>query len=338
VNNKVIFANDVATDVAANTLKTTTQQVKKTESVEFDATGSKDAGNKAAGTMKLTRTNPSGTPLTVPAGTTFTSGERTFVSTEAAVLVTKLTADGLDPGSGTVAVLASAIGDEFNLSARSYQPGASGITAQGSEMSGGSHKIIKVVSAEDIQKATEQLKSQDTAAIKKQLSTQLGEDVIAIDQTFKVEQAAPASVPAVDQEVGAGVKPKLTSEITYSFSGVDKNELNDYLDEHFKKQLDGLDDQRVYNNGAGKVTFTNVNAQDKGFTGNVVATAQIGPKIEDTEVKDRSKGKRYGEIQASLEAIQGVESVDVKFWPFWVTTAPNDAKRITVEFNLNESK
>jgi hypothetical protein len=337
VNNKVTLANDVTTDVVANTLKVTTQQTKKAESVEFEATGSRDAGNKAAGTMKLTRTNPSGTPLTVPAGTTFVSGERTFVSTETAVLVTKLTADGLDPGTSTVAVLASAIGDEFNLSARSYQPGVSGITAQGSEMSGGTHKIIKVVSAEDIQKATDQLKAQDTAAIKKQLGGQLGEDVVAIDQTFRADQAAPVSVPAVDQEVPAGAKPKLTSEITYSFSGVDKNELADYLDAHFAKQLDGLDDQRVYNNGAGKVTFTNVTVAEKGFTGNVVATAKIGPKIEDAEVKDKSKGKRYGEIQSSLEAIQGVESVDVKFWPFWVTTAPNDAKRINVEFKLNES-
>lgn len=338
VNNKVTLANDVTTDVAASTLKITTQQTKKTESVEFEATGSRDAGNKAAGTMKLTRTNPSGTPLTVPAGTAFVSGERTFVSTEAAVLVTKLTADGLDPGTGTVAVLASAIGDEFNLSARSYQPSMSGFTAQGTEMSGGTHKIIKVVGPEDIQKATERLKAQDTAAIKKQLTTQLGKDVVVIDQTFKADQAAPVSVPAADQEVGEGVKPKLTSEITYSFSAVDKNELNDYLNAHFKKQLNGLTDQRVYDNGAGKVTFTNVNGAEKGFTGNVVATAQIGPKIEDAQVKDRAKGKRYGEIQSSLEAIQGVESVDVKFWPFWVTTAPNDAKRINVEFKLNESK
>ncbi len=338
VNNKVTLANDVATNLAANTIKSTTQQTKKAESVEFEATGSRDAGNKASGTMKLTRTNPSGTPLTVPAGTTFTSGPRTFISTEAAVLVTKLTADGLDPGSGTVNVQAAELGDEFNLSARAYQPGVTGVNAQGSDMSGGSHRLIKIVSPEDIQKATEQLKQQDTAAIKKQLNSQLGDDVIAIDQTFKVDQASPVSSPAVDQEVAAGVKPKLSSEITYSISGVEKSTLNDYLDAHFTKQLEGLNDQRTYNNGADKVTFTNVNAGERGFTANIVATAKIGPKIEDSVIKDRSKGKRYGEIQQSIEAIQGVDNVDVKFWPFWVSAAPNDAKRIAVEFKLNESK
>jgi hypothetical protein len=86
------------------------------------------------------------------------------------------------------------------------------------------------------------------------------------------------------------------------------------------------------------VIFTNVNAVESGFTANIVATAKIGPKIEDSVVKDSAKGKRYGEIQSSLEAIQGVDNVDVKFWPFWVNTAPNDAKKITVEFKLHESK
>jgi hypothetical protein len=81
-----------------------------------------------------------------------------------------------------------------------------------------------------------------------------------------------------------------------------------------------------------------VNPVESGFTANIVATAKIGPKIEDSVVKESSKGKRYGEIQSSLEAIQGVDSVDVKFSPFWVTTAPNDVKKINVEFKLHESK
>jgi hypothetical protein len=240
----------------------------------------------------------------------------------------------------TAPVVATAIGDSYNVSARSYTiAGVSGdVYANGTDMSGGSSKTVTVVAAEDIQKATEQLKQQDTTAIKKQLATQLGADVTVIDQTFKADQASPVATPAVDQEVQEGVKPKLTSDITYSLSGVAKDDLNDYLNAHFTKQLEGLEDQRTYNNGADKVTFTNVNAADKGFAANVVATAQIGPKIEDSVIKDRSKGKRYGEIQQTIEAIQGVDNVDVKFWPFWVTTAPNDVKRINVEFKLHESK
>lgn len=337
VNNRVTLANDVPTDLAAGTIQSMTQQKKVTESVEFEATGERDAGERATGTMELTRTNPSLTPLTVPAGTEFTSGARTFISTEGATLTSSLTGSGLDPGSATVAVRAAEIGDEYNLSARSYEPSMNGIEAEGSVMAGGTHRMIKVVSASDVQKAADQLKQQETDEIQTQLAKLLGDDVVVIEETFTISQADPVSTPAVDKEVADGVKPKLTSEITYSLSGVDKNEINAFLNAHFEKQLEGLDTQRVYENGSGTVSFTNIDQADAGFVGDVVATAQIGPKIEDATVKDVAKGKRYGEIQSSIEAIQGVESVDTKFWPFWVSTAPKDDSKITVEFKLNES-
>src|SRR5690606_30689869 len=97
-------------------------------------------------------------------------------------------------------------------------------------------------------------------------------------------------------------------------------------------------DQRVYDNGASKMTFTNVQPVENGFTANLSAAAQIGPKINDDAIKEAAKGKRYGDIQSGIESISGVDDVDVKFWPFWVSSAPNDVKKISVEFKLNESK
>jgi hypothetical protein len=125
---------------------------------------------------------------------------------------------------------------------------------------------------------------------------------------------------------------------TYSLAAVAKADTGRFLDDYFSDQIKGLNDRRVYNNGADKISFTNIAQSDKGYTVSVVATAKIGPKIDDQRVKDAAKGKRYGDIQAGIEAIQGVDNVDVKFWPFWVSTAPSDTKKINVEFNLNESK
>jgi hypothetical protein len=70
----------------------------------------------------------------------------------------------------------------------------------------------------------------------------------------------------------------------------------------------------------------------------MAATARFGPKINDDNVKSQAKGKRYGDVQSDLEQISGVENVDVKFSPFWVRTVPNDEKRISIEFKLNDSK
>lgn len=341
VNNAISLGNDLTTDLVANTIKTTTQQTKKASSVEFEATGSKEVGEKATGAVKLSKQSLSS--VTVPAGTQLTTIGGLAFATNAAVTLPAATADpscfpSFCPQTANVDVTAAAGGSKYNATSGGLSGAPSGVSASFTgPTAGGTDKTIKVVTQDDIQKAVEQLKTQNTDAIKKDLRTKLG-DVVVIDQSFKIDQAAPVSAPALDQEVAVGVKPKLTSEVTYGLSGVAKNELNDYLDAHYAKQLDGIKDQRTYNNGLSNVTFTNLNPIDTGFTGNIVATAKIGPKIEDSVIKDSAKGKRYGEIQSSLEAIQGVDNVDVKFWPFWVNTAPSDVKKINVEFKLHESK
>ncbi|MET0979942.1 MAG: hypothetical protein ABWX90_01650 [Candidatus Saccharimonadales bacterium] len=334
VNNAVTLGDDLKTDLVANTINTTTQQTKKSSSVEFAATGTKEVGDKATGSVVFSTESISSLGKTIPAGTVLTStGGMTYVTNES-VTMTIANYTG-----ATTVVTAEDRGTKSNGASGPVSGAPSGISASfKGATTGGTDKSISVVTADDIQKATEQLKAQDADAVKKGLIAKLGDDVVVIDKSFKTDQATPVSTPAVDQEVAAGVKPKLTSDVSYSMSGVDKNELNDYLDAHYAKQLDGLKDQRTYDNGLKNVTFTNLNPIETGFTGNVVATAKIGPKIEDSVIKNIAKDKRYGEIQSSLEAIQGVDNVDVKFWPFWVSTAPNDVKKINVEFKLHESK
>jgi hypothetical protein len=338
VNARVILDPAATTSLQEGKLKTVAKQTKKDQTVDFTATGKKEVGTKATGSMKLTRTTPSATPLTVPAGTEFMAAGLTFVSTQAATLTSQLTSNGFDPGSATVSVQATEIGGNYNLSARSYSSSEDGVSARGTDMAGGTQKTITVVSSEDIQKATEQLAEQKTDDIKKELTKQFDGTVIVIDQSFKIDQAAPTSAPALDQESTDG-KAKLTSSITYSLSAAPKTEIKQYLTDYFKAQLKGKDDQRVYEDGSNAAKFSNIaNGENGTFGANLVANAKIGPKINDEEVKTQAAGKRYGDIQASLEAIQGVESVDVKYSPFWVTVAPNDTKRISVEFKLNDDK
>jgi hypothetical protein len=203
-------------------------------------------------------------------------------------------------------------------------------------MSGGSKKQVKVVSNDDIQKATDELTQQNSDDAKKQLVSKFDDTFTVLDQSFKTAQGNPQSTPASGQEVTSG-KAKLTATVTYSLSAVTKADVSKFLGDYFDQQLKDTQDQRVYDNGSGGATFTNVTMTSNGITANLVATAKIGPKIEDSTIKDSAKGKRYGEIQSAIEAIQGVDDVDVKFWPFWVSSAPNDTNRIKVEFNLNDA-
>ncbi|HEY5695415.1 MAG TPA: hypothetical protein VIQ80_01120 [Candidatus Saccharimonadales bacterium] len=338
-NDKVALGDSLATSFSAGTVKTVSQTVKKDVNANITPTGTKDVGTKATGTMKITRTSVSNQSMSVPAGTTFTANGLSYASTQDATLNgTTVGANGLVQDSATVNVQAADIGDNYNLSARSYSSNVGGITAQGSDMTGGTKKTVTVVTDSDAQKALDQITQQSTDSIKNDLKSKFNDTFIVLDQTFTQAQGNPQVTPTVGQEVPAGTQPTLAVTITYSLAGITKADVGRFLDDYFADQIKGLSDRRVYDNGSSKVSFTNITQSDKGFSANMVATAKIGPKIEDQKVKDSAKGKRYGEIQSSIEAIQGVDNVDVKFSPFWVSTAPSDTKRINVVFNLNESK
>lgn len=336
VNTNAQLGPTLTTDAEKNTIKSIVNQIKKDSSVEFDATGKKDVGDKATGSMKVTRTSVSSSAISIPAGTTFTSGTIVFVSTESATLGgTTIGPGGIVQPSATVSVQAANIGEEYNLSARAYSANVSGFDSTGSQMTGGTKRQATIVTASDIQKATEQLAQDNSDEIKRQLEEQFAEGDIVISESFTITKGDVISTPAVDQELASG-KAKLTSNVTYVLTGIGKSELDSFLTKNLESQIKSEDDQRVYSTGIDSVTFNSFTTNAEATRVTVVATGQVGPRINEQEIKDSAKGKRYGEVQQSIEAIQGVNDVDVRFWPFWVRSVPTDVNRISVEFKLDE--
>jgi len=337
VSKTITLSQAGPTSFSSSTIKAIRQEQKKPQSVEFDATGDKNAGEKASGTMQLNRTSVSSSPITVPAGTSFSSGNYTFVSTESATLAgTSVGPNGIIQDSATVRVQATNAGQEYNLGATSYQSNVSGFSAQGSAMTGGTTKMIKIVVAADVQKAAEQLATQEDPTIKAALKSAFGKDVKVIDTSYAVAKSDPVSAPAVGQE--ATGKAKLTTELTYSMVGVAESDLTKYLDAAVKEEISDQPNQRVYDNGTKAANFTDFANDGTTMKARLVANGKVGPQINDDEIKEKVKGKQYGDIQADISTIQGVDDVDTKFWPFWVRTVPTDTKRITIEFKLNEQK
>lgn len=346
-NAKVTVSPTTTTNLSSSSLKAVVQEAKKDVSIEFEPTGSKEIGEKAKGSITI-RNCDYDDGFTLPAGTQFTSGSLVFVST-AAVNVPGYTSPssslcslgGGSSGKATVAVEASAVGESYNLSARTYTvggiPAGSKVDATGTDMAGGSKKQIKTVSASDVQKATDELVRQGSDEMKTQLAAKFDDTFLVADQTFKAAQSNTQVSPAVDQEVVVGAKGKITASVTYTILGIARADIATFLGDYFNDQLKDTRDQRVFNDGSKEATLANTTPAGDAFTANLVATAKIGPKIDDNEVKNAAKGKRYGDVQSALEAIQGVDSVDVKFWPFWVSSVPGDTNRIKIDFKLNEN-
>lgn len=333
INTIATLGGTAATDVKAGTIQSVVQQTKKDISVEFDATGTKNIGEKASGTMTLSNVYSTEGSITVPAGSKFSSGDFTFVSSETVVVPRAQFVGGLIPGKADVAVVAEASGDEYNLTPRAYtSDSVDGISAQGSQMAGGTTKIASVVTADDVQKASEKLVEQPSEDVKKQLIKLFSSDEVVIDDSFTIDRAAPVSTPAVGAE--AVGKVKLTSSATYMLTGIAKSDIEMYLKADLDKQLSGRDDQRMYDTGADKAKLSEYTKAGDVATVQIISTGQIGPRIDEAEIKEQVKGKIYGEVQQSLEAIDGISTVDVQFSFFWVRTIPNDIDKIDVEFKL----
>jgi hypothetical protein len=117
--------------------------------------------------------------------------------------------------------------------------------------------------------------------------------------------------------------------------GLSSSELGKYLDAFIKKQESGNSNQRAYDNGAKKAEFQDVtNAKDNSqFT--LIATAKLGPKLDENAIRQQSLGKKTGEIQENLQSIRGIEEVQVNYFPFWITTVPGNADKVNVQFKVN---
>lgn len=324
---------DATVDANQGVLPLVTQKTKKTVSVEFTATGKKNIGEKAAGTVSMTACIAStSAPASVPSGTTLTAGGNTYVTTANADFSLESFGNGcINYSTDDTDIAASKAGTSSNVTNATFAvSGRSNIVAQGST-SGGTDKTVTVVSADDVSKAKEELKSQDANTVKEELKKLFTAQQIVIEEGFIVSSADPVSTPAVDSEATTA---ELTAETTYTLVGVERAGLKAVYDAYLTTQLKGDTSQKVYESGDNATQFSQFIKTDDGFSVRATAVAQVGPNINSDELAEQLKGKRVGEVQQIVEAVQGVKNVDVRLSPFWVSRVPNSADRITITFAL----
>jgi len=323
-----------ATKAGELQFKTTSQQLKKSASTDFAATGTKDIGNKAAGSMTITNSFDSDAK-TVPAGTVFTgaSGHRFTSSADATVPGASVSGGSIHAGQATVQVQALDIGNEYNVPPQTYTiTGYSSLSASGSAMSGGDKQTVTVVSQADVDKAKTQLAQQDTNAAKAQLRKQFNGNYVVIDESFVVETGNPTVSPNIDEQAK---QAKLTVETTYTLLGLERKDVNELLNASLKSALDTKPNQSIFSNGSNNITFANFQKFDNGtYNARLSTTGYIGSKINTDALAKQLAGKRYGEIQAAVNEIPNVENVDIKFSPFWVSSAPSDPKKVDIKFSI----
>lgn len=328
--------SDTATaDLDKNIVPATKKELKQSSIEKVPTTGKRDDGTKATGTMTIF--NCSADTVVLPAGTIFTSGLN-FVS-DKDVSVPK-SSYSLTPGgfvcdknvSKSVAVTAQNGGASYNLSARPYQiqNAPTNVTANGSDMAGGTSKLVSIVSQSDLdgakQQALDKLMQPSSQELRKQFSA---EQLLGIEGTL--ENAAPTIVasPEVGQE---GAEVVVTVNVTYVMYGVKRDILTQAIEKEVKKKIDSSK-QVVQNTG---LDAADIRVTDKPAPGifklSLQTTATAGPQLDVEGIKKEVAGKKRRLTQETVAARPGVTDVKVSYNPFWVVQTPKKTSKITIIF------
>ena len=332
-------ASAKALDVDKKIVPAVLKEVKKTDVEKITATGQKNVGEKATGTVTVKLTNCAEASTTVPSGTTVSNGSLSFVTQAdinlSSVKIGNLCKNDNFPAfsSGTVKVVASSPGDQFNLSGgRAFTvAGVSNVAGvDSSVMTGGTNKNVTVVSDQDVANAKQKLndKSKDAATteLKKQL-TDAGQFILP--DSFAKADPTITVTPAVGTE---SADVSVTSETTYSMLGVKREDLKTLVVTAAKKQFDATK-QSVNDDGLDKAIFRagdKKSATEQAFS--VQSTVSTGAAIDQDAIKKDIAGKKKGDVQQILGNRPGVKEVTVKYSPFWVYTTPSKTSKITLVF------
>jgi hypothetical protein len=316
------------------------KEYKKTEIQKAAATGQKDMGTKATGsTTFTTKVSCNVTqPNALPAGTTITSGNFSFVTQQAASFTFTGDIDGTPPNvkctwkTAKVDVVASKAGDGYNLSARDYAvSGKSGITAKGSDMEGGTSKLVKVVSQQDIDNLKNKIVESVSATANEETKKLLqDENYFALTDSFTTKDPVVTSNPGVDAEAE---EVTVSVTLSYTMAGASKEGLEEVLKVALEKKINP-DQQKILDNGLSSAGIRINSKNDKGevsFQLDVKATAGVEQNQDD--IKDAIAGKKKNEAEQIIRAREGIEDVTVSYSPFWVSKVPNNVNKIEIVFD-----
>lgn len=340
VSETVKLTTDDTVSAKNDSIKVQKRELQKEISVEFAATGKKNVGEKATGSVKFS--NSSKNSVTIAAGTILKNNDLSYVlSSSVTVPAATLSWDCSDrtcSGTATASVRAAEGGSQYNAASGSMSISVDGIKASlMSPTSGGTDKTATVVTASDVASAKSKLNEQKDNSLKNQLAGSFGSSAKVITDSYSENRSDPVPSVAVDSEASGSVL--LKSTITASMLAADKSDIKSFIDAKIREDdIGDKKSQKIYDSGVDKAEFSQFT--DRGGIKSLVVTAngKIGPEINESKVKEQAKGRTYGDVQSSIESIEGVEDVDVKFSPFWVRSVPNDIKKIKVEFKLKDAK
>ena len=318
----------------------------------FEATGSKNVGEKAKGELIVYQYFKERGNIAIEKGASFTNSELTFVADDD----TTLSWDGkdfdkcLNKGDQSslfyygcrvfakIAVTAAEPGTQYNLAPveTGWSTTANVYVYNESAMAGGTTKSITVVTQADIDEALAKIVEGNAtaqASRKTKLLSTIEDGTFIIDSSYKQTTSDPKSTPAVGEEVKPNEKATLAVTITDSVYTVDKTKVEEFIAEKAKL----AENYKIYEmNDPFIENFTEV---DDIYVGKIKTSYVSGPKVTENDIIETIRGKGLGEARADLlNKFSGIDSNKTKIEVShpWVFSVPSEATKITVRIEVEE--
>lgn len=331
-------ASASSVDTSANIVPASKQEKSVSQNEKSTATEKKDMGSKAGGT--ITFKNCSNNPVIVPAGTGVSSGDQTYITQKPVSM-----SDGnfdfggecKSTGSHTasVSVVAQNNGDRYNSGARDYSVnGFSSLSASGSAMTGGSSKMVTVVSKTDVEAAKQRIESKKDG-IKSELRDKLKKDgYIPLEESFTDNSPTYNISPAVGSEAN---EVTVSADIKYSMLGIKEDDIKKLIAQHVKDRIKG-DNQTILSEGLATASYKVEKSNGDKTPITIDTVVSVGPDINQDELKSMIAGKKKNEAQELISSRPGIIEASVNIKPSWASKIPKNNSKISITIEDAQGK
>lgn len=335
---QITLRTDSGNDLSQQILSTKEVETSIDGTTSTTATGTKETGNKAKGTVTLY--NSSESKKTIPAGTVFTSSNNLDYLVDKDTVIASASGDifsGTKPGTTQTALTAKNIGTEYNLPSgtKFNLSGSTSIAAKNdSAFSGGTKKEITVVSQKDIDKLTVNLPKELEERARESIKGKGTTDQAILPIFTQVT----LSKKSLDNELGDEAK-KVTLKATVTFTTLSYNDTD--LKQLAESALKGKYEQNLSISDKGITTQikdlkTNKN---NSVSATLVMSAGLLPKLDQGSIVENLTGKSFEDADNYLKEIPQVESDEIILTPnlpLVPKLLPRISKNITVTMKTHE--
>lgn len=339
-NKSVVFTTTGATDSNENTIKGEFITVSEDGTVSTAATGKKDIGTNAKGTVTIfnsltqSKTLAQGTTLKSPNGLEFTLDSQTTVKGVASHSADET----VTPEKITANVTADQLGKESNLpSGTKFSVGSfdtSDLVAKNDNpFSGGTKKEVTVASKNDSAKLEADLVKQLENKAKEDLQKQLDQNKILLP-TLTAESLSKKSL---NVKIGDETNQvTLTGTVEYQGISYNKSDLAIISKSLLSKNI--LSNQEVdYNNI--KISVLDIkNKNDEKVEANLSIKALLLPKMDKNKLAKDLRGKSFKASQDLIFKFPQIANVVIKLSPnipFLPKSLPRREKNIIIIIKIN---